>query len=118
MVVNIADVNLLVEPYLHDDLKLISKWIKDDLFVICKFLYDEKDLEGPEGKIHIMFEKQCKERLSGWKAAINDDMKQQFYAKIVLEAAKKNNLFASGFNLRRSGIYTVMLNRFVGKWWL
>lgn len=88
MAENIADVNLLVQPYLDDDLKLISKWIKDDLFEICKFVYNKKDLEGPEGKIHILFEKQCKERLSGWKAT-NDAMKQQFYAKIVFEAAKK-----------------------------
>jgi hypothetical protein len=108
-----TDINGMVHPYLDEDLKLISKWVKDDIFVFYKFLL-EKDLEAPKGCIYVAFEKQCKERLSGWRAA-KDDMTKQFYAKIAWETAKKQNLVASSLNLRRSGVYTVMYNRFTGK---
>lgn len=112
---NISDVNLFVHPHLAGDLKLISKWAKDDLFVFSKFLYQESDLE-PDGKIYKLFVGQCMNRLSGVKAA-TDGITKQFYAKIVWETARKDNLISSALNLRRSGVYTVMLNRFLGKCW-
>ena len=109
---NINDVNVFVHPHLKGDLKVISKWAKEDLYVLCKFQYQEKDL-GPEGKVYKLFVGQCMDRLSGVKAA-SDGMTKLFYAKIVWEAACKENLIASALNLRRSGVYTVMQNRFKG----
>jgi hypothetical protein len=109
---NIHDVNVFVHPHLQGDLKEISKWAKEDLFAICKFQYQKGDL-GPKGKIYKLFVGQCMDRLSGVKAT-SDEMTKQFYAKIVWETACKENLIASALNLRRSGVYTVMQNRFKG----
>lgn len=109
---NIQDVNVFVHPHLQGDLKVISKWAKEDLFVLCKFQYQESDL-GPQGKIYKLFVGQCMNRLSGVKAA-SDGMTKQFYAKIAWESACKENVIASALNLRRSGVYTVMQNRFIG----
>lgn len=116
MIENIGDLNVLCSSshLLEDDLRLIRSWAKDDLFPLCKFLYRERDLQ-PDGKIYKIFQMQCLEKLSGVKAACDDETKKRVYIKILWDLATKKNIVCSALNLRRSGVYTVMINRFSGK---
>ena len=103
-----------VSPHLKGDLVQISRWVKDSLFPLCKFIYNEEDTEVG-GKIHQLFVHQCLRKLSGWEEGTGDNNLQRFYSTIVWEHALKKNVVCHGLNLRRSAVYTVMTNRFVGK---
>lgn len=110
-----ANDNDVVSPHLKGDLVLISRWVKDSLFPLCKFIYNEEDTEVG-GKIHQLFVHQCLRKLSGWEEGTGDNNLRRFYSAIVWEHALKKNVIGHGLNLRRSAVYTVMTNRFVGKW--
>jgi hypothetical protein len=107
--------NSLIEdpPQLNDDLLTIKTWARDELFQFCKFLYSEKDL-APTGKIYKVFEMQCLQKLTGVKEANGDEERIKYYTRTVWDMASKKNTVNNVFNVRRSGIYTVMLNRFNG----
>lgn len=100
-------------PELKDDLKKIKLWVRDDLFNICKFLYSEKDI-APNGKVYQIFEKQCLQNLIGVKARNGDQDKLKFYVSKIWERATTQNIVNNVLNIRRSGVYTVMVNRFNG----
>lgn len=102
------------------DLKLISRWVKSELFKGCKFLYKgERELER-NGKIHNLFENNCFPTLEGIKIILQGGEEPhlttiELYKERIWAIATKERIVSNGLALRRSGVYTVMQNRFLGK---
>jgi hypothetical protein len=113
--VNCNNRNSLIEdpPQLDDDLGMIKAWARDELFQFCKFLYSEKDV-APNGKVYKIFESQCLQKLTGVKAAKGDEQKIKHYTRTVWDMATNKNIVSNVLNVRRSGVYSVMRNRFNG----
>jgi hypothetical protein len=99
---------------LDDDLRRIGRWVKEDLFRGCKFIYRGKEDLEVSGNFYNIFKTQCGPKLKGVRAAASDLM-QRVYLEKVWEEATKRNTVNNGLALRRSGVYTVMQNRFMGK---
>lgn len=107
------------QEHVDRDLKMISRWVKSELFKGCTFLYKgEKELD-PKGKIHTLFERTCVPTLEGTKVifANADDppFTMELYKERIWALATKQRIMSNGLALRRSGVYTVMQNRFLGK---
>jgi hypothetical protein len=65
-----------------------------------------------------MFIRDCRQRLVGLKvdAAENQAYRRMYVESIWSEATRKrNNIIADGLSARRSGVYSAMQNRFIGK---
>lgn len=107
------------QDHVDRDLKMISRWVKSELFKGCKFLYKgERELD-PKGKIHTLFERMCVPTLEGMKVILAnaDDppYTMELYKERIWALATKQRIVSNGLALRRSGVYTVMQNRFLGK---
>ena len=99
---------------LTEDLGLLSKWVKEDLFRGCKFVYRGKaDLELP-GVFYSLFKAQCGPKLAGFRQAVGEDARRSYLEKVWIVGVRQNSV-SNGLALRRSGIYTVMQNRFMGE---
>lgn len=105
----------MVSPHVEDDVRIMQRWVKMDLFKGVKFLYRGKEDLKIDGKIYKLFDKQCVPSLSGIKAASNNPMAINLYTEKVWEEATKRNVINNALALRRSGVYTVMQNRFMGE---
>lgn len=106
---------VMISPHLNEDLRFIKTWVRDDLFNQVKFLpKGKKDLE-PRSLIHKKFVKKCKNSLPGVKANSNNPLASEVYAERVWELATRRHIVSNALALRRSGVYTVMQNRFYGK---
>jgi hypothetical protein len=115
-----SESNANLQEHVIRDLNLISRWVKSHLFKGCKFLYKgERELE-PNGKIHTFFENNCFPTLEGIKIIqeAGDDppfTTIELYKERIWALATKERIVSNGLALRRSGVYTVMQNRFLGK---
>lgn len=101
-----------------EDLLIIAQWVRKELFVYVKFLYKPEEDLAIDGQIYRKFRLDCKDRLVGLKlAASKSQAYRESYVKSLWNEAtrKKNNLFTSGLNARRSSIYSATQNRFNGK---
>jgi hypothetical protein len=110
-----VDTNVSFSPHYFEDLRLLAKWVREDLFDQVKFLpQGKKDLEL-QSAIHRKFVKKCKDTLPGVKANGRNILARAHYADRLWEAAiGKKNIISNALALRRSGVYTVMQNRFEG----
>lgn len=104
--------NIVVDPKLERDLKLLSKWVKEELFKVRKFLWKGKEDLGLDQPIFKRFVEQCGGKLEG--KPLSEDA-ARLYIEKVWNVALKDNVVANGLALRRSGVYTVIKNRFDGK---
>ena len=101
-----------------EDLAVIAQWVKLELFDTVKFLYVPQDDLKIEGPLYRMWLNDCKNRLVGLKvdSARSRAYRQMYVESIWREATmKRNNIIADGLSARRSGVYSAMQNRFVGK---
>jgi hypothetical protein len=99
---------------LAEDLLFLSKWVKEDLFRGCKFVYRGKEDLHLTGVLYGLFKAQLGPKLAGFKEAVGEDAKLSYLEKVWIAGARQNSV-SNGLALRRSGIYTVMQNRFMGK---
>jgi hypothetical protein len=101
-----------------EDLAVIARWVKLELFDKVKFLYIPQDDLKIGGPLYNMWLTDCKTKLVGLKvnSASSRAYRQMYVESIWSEATmKRNNLIADGLSARRSGVYSSMQNRFVGK---
>lgn len=109
----------IITPHLNDDLHQIAKWAREDLFKTCKFLYRGKEELESTGEIYKIFEKDCMNLLPGVKAAEamgGVPSHKLMYVKILWDIANVRHIISQSLSLRRSCVYTVMQNRFNGKY--
>lgn len=106
---------IIVSPLVEGDIRMMQRWVKVDLFKGVKFLYRGKDDLKIDGNIYKLFCAQCAPSFLGIKAASDNPMAAHLYTEKVWELATKRNLISNTLALRRSGVYTVMQNRFMGK---
>jgi hypothetical protein len=64
--------------------------------------------------LYDLFKAQLGLKLAGFKEAIGEDGKLSYLEKVWIAGAWQNSV-SNGLALWRSGIYTVMQNRFMGK---
>jgi hypothetical protein len=103
------------DQHLKTDLSNLKKWVKEELFKGCKFLTLGKKSLDNKGQIYEHFRNECFENLVGVKNLQGATVEQkETYLHLVWSQAVKDNLISTGLALRRSGIYTVMLNKFKG----
>jgi hypothetical protein len=115
---NYNDANVADLPHVEQDVRLMRRWVKSELFKGCKFLYGgNSDLE-PNGKIYNLFKEQCMHQLAGVKGNTHNfgPINQQLYLDRLWSEATKRRVIAMTLALRRSGVYTVMSNRFMGEY--
>lgn len=84
------------------------------MFKVCKFLYEGKADLTHDKPIFQFYKSQLGQRLAGVKHLTNEESKKLYLANIWALANKKN-LVSKGLAVRRSGVYTVMQNRFISK---
>ena len=112
----------LFEPYIERDLAYVSNWAKKELFKYVRFIQTKgyKKTLSRHGKIYPEFVKECidNQKLCGIKAASNNTNlifdKTLYLDRLWTDATEKKTI-PKALNHRRSGIYTVMSNRFWGK---
>lgn len=101
-----------------EDLAVLSRWVKLELFDTVKFLYKpEVDLRL-NGTLFNLFIRDCRDRLVGLKvnSGGNQAYRRMYVESIWSEATtKRNNIITDGLSARRSGVYSAMQNRFIGK---
>jgi hypothetical protein len=101
--------------YLQEDVNLVAKWAREDLFRRMKFLYRGKEDLKPTGMVFDLFVKQCSDKFQGVMALEeNGENSKETYVRLVWEMATKKQTLSAALSLRRSCVYTVMLNRFNG----
>ena len=107
----------IVPPYMEEDLQKVAKWSREELFKTCKFLYRGKEDLLWNGMICKLFERDCMNLLRGVKLArvIGIETDERSYARMLWDVATHKNLIAQMLSLRRSCVYTVIQNRFNGK---
>lgn len=97
-----------------EDLRMLATYVKDNLFHKCKFVYSDSDLRY-DGPIYRDYKKNCKVNFGGkrWnESGASRDMNM----RIVWEEALKLKIQKKQMSQRRSAVYTVMQNKFVGEW--
>lgn len=100
---------------LTEDVRRISKWVKKDLYRGCKFVYRGKEDLEVAGHIYRWYTVECGPTLRGYRQAVGENDKKLYLCKAWRVAAKHNTV-NNGLALRRSGVYTVMQNRFMGRY--
>jgi hypothetical protein len=96
-----------------DDLKVVVKYIKDDLFAKVKFIYDPKVDLAVGGKIYTDYKRKCKDQLgsgTGLSTEGHDTYMESVWTMAMTKHMQKNALAQ-----KRSAVYTVMQNKFSGK---
>ena len=114
---NFNDANDAALPHLEQDIRLMRKWVKTELFKGCKFLYGGKSDLETDGKIYNLFKAQCMHQLAGIRGItdIGGAVNAQLYFDRLWTEATKKGVISNTMALRRSAVYTVMSNRFMGK---
>lgn len=96
----------------ENDIQLVVKYVRMHLYPKVKFLYDKTDLHIG-GRIYRDYvEKASKEQ--SCRRIENGDVDLTFLA-LLWNAACEQKLQKKTLNLKRSGVYTVMQNKFAGK---
>jgi hypothetical protein len=102
--------------HLEADLRFFRRWVKDELFKGCKFLTNGKKSLEKTGSVYARFRSACFENLLGVKNITDDNMVQkELYFDLLWVEGNKQHVISNGLALRRSAVYTVMLNKFMGK---
>lgn len=105
-----------VSMHLEDDLIFFRRWVKEKLFKGCKFLTHGKKSLDKSGFVYARFRSACFETLQGIKNIADDNMVQKdLYFDLLWVEGNKQHVVSNGLALRRSAIYTVMFNKFMGK---
>jgi hypothetical protein len=111
--------NDFATPHLEDDLGQILKWTKEVLFRTRKFLLyrGKSDLEM-DCYVYEEFEKTCLNVLKGPAAfeEQGDHLTKRAYVQLLWNKATDTNIVAFGLSTNRSSVYTLMQNRFMGKY--
>ena len=98
--------------------RTIREWAKRTLFLKLKFLYHSEEDLKVGNSIYKQFVRDCGHKLQGLDEGAPQEQKQLFLALLWNDAnSMKKNLVSKSLALRRSGVYTVMQNRFNGKHW-
>jgi hypothetical protein len=114
-VLNNAD-NNASRMHLEEDLRFFRRWVKDELFKGCKFLTHGKKSLDKTGFVYARFRSGCFENLQGVKNITDGNLVQKdLYFDLLWVEANKQHVISNGLALRRSAIYTVMFNKFMGK---
>jgi hypothetical protein len=95
-----------------NDQKVLVEYIKNDLFPKVKFVYDNKDWDVGK-KIYNDYLKKCKDKM-GLRTKTETERKKHM-EKIWLSAQTKD-LQKKALVQKRSAVYTVMRNKFEGKY--
>jgi hypothetical protein len=111
----------LTDDKWDDDLRVIAKWARQHLFKTCKFV-DGKgigagSLESAHSRTYKLYERDCVSQLRGMKSTNTKEQNRQ-YAHTLWGVAKSKNTIPNALSVKRSCVYTVMLNRFNGKRWM
>jgi hypothetical protein len=101
-------------PHLTDDLNQISKWARDVLFKTCKFLYRGKSDLDPDCFVFAEFESTCLDNLKGPRC-FGENVTKQAYVQLLWNKATDSSLVQAALTTKRSAVYTLMQNRFMGK---
>jgi hypothetical protein len=96
------------------DLALVSRWAKYEAFNYCKFLYKGKAELALTGHLYKRFVDHCDKDLVGVSLA-DPEPTRRMYRETIWLTANERNLVSKGLAIKRSGVYTVMNNRFMGK---
>jgi hypothetical protein len=92
------------------DIKAMGTYVRTELFQRVKFIYSSKDLEHG-GKIFQDFNKNCADRVARGVST----MDRTRYIACLWKRALKQRVYRCQLSTRRSGVYTVMYHRFLGK---
>jgi hypothetical protein len=95
----------------HLDMKVLVDYIKNDLFPKAKFVYGKDDWDVG-GRIYNDYIKCCKGRVG--LQTMTDVDRERHMEKIWMRALNKK-LQKKSLVQKRSAIYTVMQNKFIGK---
>jgi hypothetical protein len=95
---------------LKQDLKILGAYVRTEMFQRVKFIYSSEDLEHG-GRIFGDFNKHCADRVA---RGIQEREKTNYLACLWKQALKMK-VHRNQLSTRRSGVYTVMQNRFLGK---
>jgi hypothetical protein len=97
----------------REDLELLVKYVKSDLFPSVKFIYDAKVDLAVGGRIYVHYRDRCRKLLSGNRGQASDG--QDTYMEMIWIMAMTKHVQKNALAQKRSAVYTVMQNKFVGK---
>jgi hypothetical protein len=106
--------SVIVSKQKRDDLEVVIKYIKDDLFEKVKFIYDAKVDLAVEGKIYADYKRKCKNKMGLHLAT--GERTHDTYMEAVWSDAMTKHIQRNALAQKRSAVYTVMQNKFSGKW--
>ena len=95
-----------------EDLVLLVHYIKNDLYPKVKFIYNPEVDLAVTGKIYNDFKTNCKGRIGG--RCITEPNRETYMETIWTIAANKH-LQKNALFQKRSAVYTVMQNKFLGR---
>jgi hypothetical protein len=98
-----------------EDLALIVKYIKNDLYPKVKFIYNARDDLAVTGRIYRNFLSTCKDRIGG--PGLTAQHHKDYMARLWAEG-RTNHLQKNALAAKRSAVYTVMQNKFSGKFFI
>ena len=97
------------------DLAVIERWAKEEVFIYVKWLYKPKEDLAVGSRLYKLFTKKVSNRLSGLHGLSDERTRNMYLQSIWIEANdKRNKKISTALHSRRSGVYTVMQNRFSG----
>jgi hypothetical protein len=102
-----------------DGLTLL-KWVKEELFKYCKFIQSPKTDLCINSRIHKYYRDTFRNsaNLQGVRAATEEEVgiaQEDYLDRLWEYVTTKEGIVNKGLALRRTGIYTVMQNRCMGK---
>ena len=104
----------MTENYLNRQKKgnkdVVVKYIKEDLFPEVKFLYAPDDL-AVGGQIYMDYKNKCKNQIG--EAGLNA-ASHKTYMEAVWNASLTKQIQKNALAQKRSAVYTVMQNKFLG----
>ena len=95
---------------LKQDLKIVGVYVRTEMFQRVKFIYSQDDLEHG-GSLFGDFNKYCANSV----ARGIPEVAETRYIACLWKQALKMKIHRNQLSTRRSGVYTVMQNRFLGK---
>jgi hypothetical protein len=104
---------LAVSKQKRDDLEVVVRYIKEDLFPKVKFFYDPKVDLAVGGKIYTDYKRKCNDQLGGQGLP---PVSRDTYVEAVWTDAMTKHIQKNALAQKRSAVYTVMQNKFSGKW--
>ncbi len=105
---------LAVNKQKREDLEVVVRYVKEDLFPKVKFIYDPKVDLAVGGKIYTDYKRKCKNKMGLHLAT--GERTHDTYMEAVWSDAMTKHIQRNALAQKRSAVYTVMQNKFSGKW--